>query len=170
MPSSLNTFHAQSVEVEITSGPILTALAIALGVDFTDVEQAIPLLKQGTKYNMMNRCVFLQPSVYQAIQPLISHPQSSDGLNGVITMCKMSYGSDVDGVHTSNNLSSPTMTNQETSSAYKPVTLTLTGQLKPNTLTKAPPKKSSRSSKSSKMTAAINPSFWGSALVSNAQW
>lgn len=167
MPSSLNTSHAQSAEVEITSEFILTVLATALGVGLVDVGQAIPLLKQGTTYDKVAKKIYITPSTYLAIQPLISHPQSSTGLNEVLSQCQMYYESDADGPPISNNLSSPTMTKQETSSAYKPATLTLTGQLKPNTLTKATPKKSSRSSKKKEnpFTTAMNPSFWPTTIV-----
>lgn len=57
------------------------------------------------------------------------------------------YGMDSSTPVTSTNSSMNTKTKKVKPAAYKPVTLTLTGQLKPSTLTKVPPAKSPRSTK-----------------------
>ena len=147
MPSSLNTPPAPDVVVEITSGSILMSLATALGADSQNVVHVAALLKQGTTYNRKERIVEITTSVSHMIAPLCSLPTSQSGLQNTLSVLKIVYPYDADIPLPETNLSSPTMTNKEPLSAYKPVTLTLTGQLKPNTITKVQRKKSSPSSK-----------------------
>ena len=168
MPLSYDTNPVHVAEVEITSEFILTEVATALGADILSVGQVIPLLKQGTKYNPTMGTLYLADSVYLAIQPHLSHPSSSTGLENALSLCRTHYESTVNGVPTLNNSSSPTMMSEEPSSVSKPVTLTLKGQQKPNTLTKVPPKKSSQSLKPKKKPIPTNP-LWAQ-LVENPQW
>lgn len=157
LPNSLDTSPVLNVDHEITSEYILTNLAIALGVGTQDVAAAVALLKTGgVKFQMPQGIMRIENSHYLAIQPLISLPTSLSGFEAILSRLKMFFELGVGGPITFNSLFFPIPMNTETLSAYKPVTLTLTGKLKPSTLTKVPRKKSSPSSKPKPMA----PSVW----------
>lgn len=107
------------------------------------LQNAIVQMQLAQAQMQVNQFFYAQPTVDTIFQNTVngswpnmlsaSQWQSNEGSNIQPTMT---------------NSSMNTKTKTESPSAYKPVTLTLTGQLKPSTLTKVPRAKSSQSTKS----------------------
>ena len=152
MPNLSSIQAAPVVGVEITSLSILMEVATALGASTADVAHVAGLLKGGklkVTPNPISQTTYMtmEHSAWEEIQPFISPQSLLTGSEALTSLSKKLYTYYVDGTLQENNSSSPSMTQQENSDSYKPVTLTLTGKLKPNTLTKVARKKSSPSSK-----------------------
>ena len=136
-------------------------VTIPVGAISVDSSQIAAMNYQQAMMTLQQQVLAHQAMLQQSIQPSLwgtSNPtESTLGLQS-------NTESSIQNIST--NLSTSTKTKKASSDAYKPVTLTLTGQLKPSTLTKAPAAKSSRSTKPK----ATPPGFWATPPNTGSSW
>jgi len=142
-----DTVAVPNVEVETTAPTTPTVDGTALGA-MTAVEAFNQALSHNESMNQwlgMNQMP--QDSISLQTQAMTTAPPSSNTLGLTASQYNALYNQAFNIQSSGTNSSMATKTNKASSAAFKPVTLTMTGQLKPSTLTKAPPPKSARSTK-----------------------
>jgi len=139
-----DTVAVPNVEVETTglTTPMVGGTALGAMTAAEAFNQALSLNEQ---QNLMNQMV--HDSVYQPMQ--VTTIQQGSSVTSPLTASQYNalYNQAFNIQSSGTNSYMATKTNKASSAAFKPVTLTMTGQLKPSTLTKAPPPKSARSTK-----------------------
>ena len=154
--NSWDMVHVPTVDHGTIEPTTLMGVGSALGV----VSQAEAAFQDSLQNGTMNGWTTMSTATTQHYTPqetadMIFQHNASNTWQSIASLSPQQSNVDSSTPHTSTNSSMNTKTKKVKPAAYKPVTLTLTGQLKPSTLTKVPPVKSPRSTKSgSTMTAA----------------
>lgn len=141
--------HAPSVAPGTTWQGTLTEVATVLAANSPlKVQIADLLIKEWPNLQvfLVAGKMLVKDSLYHEIQLRLTHGKLWHGYNHHLSLLKPVSDMGLSTPPPSINSSSPTMTTKrKNSAAPKPVTLTLTGKLKPNILTEAPPPVSSKS-------------------------
>ena len=146
--NSLDMAPATTVEAETTVPTTQTVGGSALGV-VSQAEAAYQAsLQNGTNSWLMNNLTSMsQYYIHQGTVEQIFQAHASTIYPSTLSTSQLQSNVDSNTQPTMTNSSMNTKTPKAKLDAYKPVTLTLTGQLKPSTLTKVPQVKSARSTK-----------------------
>lgn len=173
MQYSLDMAHVQNVEAEITWPSILTKAATVLAANSPAKEAVLALMQQNPFDVTITHfqgvlTLTLNGFLYQKIVSLLTDYQLLHGYNHALSLLKPVSVPESNGAPHSNNSSSPTMTTKRKSfAALKPVTLTVTGKLKPNILTVEQLQESYKSTRIEK-NPTIQPNLWELLTVPNA--